>query len=85
MKRETRIVMLSGGVVAALLYLACVAWDLLFPAWAMNSVWAPLFPGFDWLTGSGFVLGLLESAVYGAFLGWLIAAVPATVGRMVRG
>lgn len=85
MRRETKIVMLSGGVVVGLLYLGCVAWDLLVPAYAMNPAWAPLFPGFTWLTGSGFVLGLVESVLYGALLGWLVAAVPGTVARMVRG
>lgn len=85
MKQETKIAMLSGATLTGLLYLGCVIWDLLLPAYAMNAVWAPLFPGFTWLTGGGFVLGLLESAIYGAFLGWLIAAVPGTVGRVVRG
>lgn len=69
---------------AGLLYLACVAWDLLAPRYAMNAAWAPLFPGFTWLTGGGFVLGLLESVLYGALLGWLIAEVPTVVARVVR-
>lgn len=30
-------------------------------------------------------LGLLESLLYGAALGWLIVSVPATVARMARG
>lgn len=85
MKRETKVAMLAGAVVTGLLYLGCVIWDLLVPAYAMNAVWAALFPGFTWLTGSGFAFGLIESLLYGALFGWLIAAVPGTVGRMVRG
>lgn len=84
MKRETKIAVLSGAVVTGLLYLGCVIWDLLVPAYAMNTAWAPLFPGFTWLTGGGFVLGLIESLLYGALFGWLIAAVPTTVARVVR-
>lgn len=85
MKREMKIIVLSGALVAGLLYVGCVLWDLLAPAYAMYRVWAPLFPGFTWLTGSGFVIGLVESLLYGALLGWLVAAVPATMARMVRG
>ncbi|HER27169.1 MAG TPA: hypothetical protein ENI69_08675 [Rhodospirillales bacterium] len=43
----------------------CVLFDLIFPGYAMNQVWSPLFPGFVWLTWSGFVIGLVESFAYG--------------------
>lgn len=76
---------MSGGAIAGLLYLGCVVWDLLVPGYAMNRVWGPLFPGFVWLTWSGFLLGLVESIGYGALLGWLIAWVPATITRAAQG
>lgn len=84
MSREPRVIVLSVGAIAGVLYLACVAWDLIFPRFAMYSVWAGLFPGFTWLTASGFVLGLVESIAYGLLLGWLITAVPTYVARTVR-
>lgn len=84
MSRSTKIAAVAGGVIVGALYLGCVVWDLVFPAYAMNSAWAPLFPGFVWLTGGGFLLGLVESAAYGLFLGWLIAWVPAAVAAAVR-
>ncbi len=83
MRRETRIAIVAGGTIAGLLYLGCVTWDALFPGLAMNRVWAPLFPGFTWLTWGGFVIGLLESVAYGALVGWLVAWVPARVARIV--
>ena len=73
MGRDVRIDALSGSVVVGLLYLGCVVWDALFPAYAMRRVWAPLFPGFRWLSVGTFLLGLAESLVYGALLGWLVA------------
>lgn len=84
MSRQTRIWTVTGGAIVGLLYLGCVVWDLLVPGYAMNPAWAPLFPGFTWLTWGGFLLGLVESVAYGALLGWLIAWVPAALARAVR-
>jgi len=84
MRRETKTAVLAGALIVGLLYLACVTWDLLVPRFAMNSAWAPLFPGFTWLTGGAFLLGLVESAFYGGLLGWLIAWIPPAVARAVR-
>lgn len=64
---------LGLGVFAALSYLACSAWDGLFPQWAMRAAWEPLLPGFSWWSWGSFVLGLVESFLYGF---WLALAVP---------
>lgn len=84
MRRETKIAIVAGGTITGLLYLGCVAWDALFPGFAMNRVWAPLFPGFSWLTLGSFAVGLLESVAYGVLLGWLVVWTPARVARFVR-
>lgn len=84
MRRDMKMAVLAGAAIVGLLYLACVAWDLLVPRYAMNSAWAPLFPGFTWLTGGAFLLGLVESVAYGALLGWLVTWVPAVVARAGR-
>lgn len=53
-------------------YLLCVVFGLLAPAdLRMYEAWAPLLPGFEWLTWSGFLFGLIESYLYG----WYIAIV----------
>lgn len=52
-------------------YIVCVIFDLLFPAYAMYQSWAPLLPGFVWLTPAGFAIGLVESFLYG----WYVALV----------
>lgn len=52
-------------------YVACVAFDLLLPDYAMYETWAGLLPGFVWLTPAGFAIGLAESFLYG----WYVALV----------
>ena len=62
---------LSLGSFFALSFVLCVLFDLLFPTLAMNPVWAPLLPGFTWISWSSFFLGLIEAIAYG----WYIALV----------
>ena len=64
---------MSLGVLIAVTYVLCVAFDLLFPSLAMNSVWAPLFPGFVWLSWTSFFLGLIESFAYGWYAALVFA------------
>ena len=49
----------------AVTYLACIGFDLVFPQYAMYETWSGLLPGFVWLTPIGFLIGLLESFLYG--------------------
>ena len=49
----------------AITYLVCVGFDLIFPGYAMYETWSGLLPGFVWLTPAGFVIGLVESFLYG--------------------
>lgn len=56
---------MSLGLFLALTFALCVLFDLVFPGYAMNRVWAPLFPGFTWLSWSSFLIGLAESFAYG--------------------
>ena len=53
-------------------YLLCVGFGLIVPSeFHMHEAWAPLLPGFEWLTWSGFFFGLVGAYIYG----WYIAAV----------
>lgn len=58
----------------ALTYLVCVIFDLIFPGYAMYDVWSGLLPGFVWLTPGAFVIGLIESFLYGWFAALLFGA-----------
>ena len=55
----------------AVTFLLCVGFDLAFPEHAMYRAWAPLLPGFEWLTLKGFLYGLAGSYLYG----WYVAAI----------
>lgn len=51
-------------------YLICVAFGILMPTrFHMHEAWAPLLPGFEWLTLTGFIAGAVGSFAYG----WYIA------------
>lgn len=55
---------------AAVTYLVCVVWGLVTPeAFHMHSLLETVLPGFRWLTLSGFLIGLVESFLYGAYAG----------------
>ena len=59
-----------GHATSALLSISfaiCVVFDLLFPDYAMHRAWQAYLPGFEWLSWSSFVLGLVESYAYGWF------------------
>lgn len=62
-----------GNTLSALLaisFLLCVGFGLLAPdQMRMYESWAPLLPGFEWLTWTGFLAGLVGAYLYG----WYIA------------
>lgn len=70
-----KVVTQSLASFSAISFVLCVVYGLLVPtafhpAWLLESV----LPGFKWLSVGGFVLGLFESALYGAFAGALYSA-----------
>ena len=52
----------------AITFTVCVGFDLLFPAHAMYQAWQKLLPGFEWISWTSFLLGLLESYGYGWYV-----------------
>lgn len=60
---------LALGSFLALSFVLCVIWDLLIPGQAMYQSWMQLLPGFIWLTWGSFFLGLVESFLYGIYVG----------------
>lgn len=54
-------------------YLVCVAFGLLVPEqFHMHEAWAPLLPGFEWLTWPGFISGAIGSYLYGWYISVLV-------------
>ncbi len=65
----------SLGFFLAATFVLCVLFDLWFPALAMQSAWAPLLPGFTWLSWQSFLLGLTESYAYGWYVALLFGPI----------
>jgi hypothetical protein len=67
-----KVVTQSLASFSAISFVLCVGYGLLVPA-AFHPAWLleAILPGFKWLSVGSFVLGLLESAFYGAFAGAL--------------
>ena len=60
----------SLGVFAAFTFVVCVVYGLLVPkALHMTEFLEITLPGFQWLSLGTFVLGLVESFLYGAYAG----------------
>ena len=64
---------MSLGLFLAITYVLCVGFDLLFLEHAMYRAWAPLLPGFAWLSWQGFLIGLAESYAYGWYVALIFA------------
>lgn len=62
-------------------FLICVGFGTIAPGWAhMHEAWAPLLPGFEWLTWPGFLAGAAGSFAYG----WYIAILGVPLKRFVE-
>ena len=69
---DWRVLGLAAGFFLMISYIICVAGDLLFER-QMYEAWLKLLPGFTWLTWPSFLLGLIETFVYGIYFGLVFA------------
>jgi hypothetical protein len=70
-----KVVTKSLASFTAISFVLCVGYGLLAPA-AFHPSWLleAILPGFKWLGLGSFMLGLIESALYGAWAGVLYSA-----------
>ena len=67
---NTRIVSWALGMFAAVSFIVCVIYGLITPeSLHMHAFLEQVLPAFKWLTWYGFILGLFESFLYGAYAG----------------
>ena len=67
---DIRVVTWSLGIFAAVSFVVCVLWGLIVPApLHMTQGLEIALPGFEWLTPEGFLIGLVESFLYGIYAG----------------
>ena len=55
---------LSLGGFFAISFLGCLLLGVVVPDAAMHRPWLQFFPGFEWLTARGVILGLIWTQVY---------------------
>ena len=67
---NTKIVAWALGIWFAITFVLCVIYGLVTPqALRMSDFLEMMLPAFRWLTWWGFLLGLVESFLYGAYAG----------------
>ena len=78
-----RVTIPTFGSFTAVLYVACIAFGLMVPA-RFHASWLleAMLPGFRWLTLPSVLLGLVETAIYGAAAGTLWTALYNYVTRL---
>lgn len=63
-------------------YAACIAYGLAVPAgFEMHRAWAPLLPGFEWLTFGGIVAGAIWCVVYGFWAALILVPARRLAGK----
>ena len=73
------------GLFAAVTFVVCVAYGLLVPrAFHMVQLLEITLPGFRWLSPGSFVLGLVESFLYGAYAGLVFVPIYNAALRRTR-
>lgn len=67
---DIRLVTWSLGIFMAVTFVVCVVYGLVTPqSLHMHTFLEQVLPAFQWLTWWGFLLGLVESFLYGAYAG----------------
>ncbi len=74
---NTKVVSWSLGIFLAFSYVLCVLYGLVVPQrlHGMSAFLEAVLPAFKWLTFAGFILGLVESFLYGVYVGIVFAPI----------
>lgn len=73
---NTQLVCWALGLWSAITFVVCVIWGLVTPqSLHMHEFLEMVLPAFKWLTWGGFLLGLAESFLYGAYAGFVFAPI----------
>jgi len=66
-----KVVSWSSGIFTAFTFVLCVLYGLVVPErlHGMSAFLEMILPAFKWLSFAGFILGVIESFLYGAYIG----------------
>jgi hypothetical protein len=71
-----KVMTLSLGTFGAVMYVSCVVYGLLVPEqFHAAQLLEAVLPGFRWLSVGSFFLGLVETVLYGAYMGLVFTPV----------
>ena len=71
-----KVMTVSLGLFFGFSFILCVAWGLAVPPGAHDTRFLEMtLPGFVWLTPGTFVLGLVETIVIGAYVGFVFTPI----------
>ena len=71
---DWKVMTLTLGSFSAISFVLCVAYGLIVPTqFHPSALLEAVLPGFRWLTLGSFVLGVIETFVYGAYAGFAYA------------
>ena len=78
---------LSLGSFFSITYVLCIVWGLLVPnsLATMSKFLSVLLPGFEWLSFGSFLLGLVESFLYGVYAAVVFAPLYNFFSRLAAG
>jgi hypothetical protein len=81
-----RVVSWSLGIFFAISFMLCVLYGLIVPErlHGMTAFLEAVLPAFKWLTVGGFFLGLLESFLYGVYIGIVFVPIYNFVNRSCK-
>ncbi len=73
---NTKLVTWALGISTSISFVVCVIYGLSVPqSLRMGAFLGQMLPAFEWLTWWGFMLGLVESFLYGAYAGLVFCPV----------
>ncbi len=80
---KMKVVSWSLGIFFAISFILCVLYGLVVPPrlHGMSAFLEAVLPAFKWLTFGGFVLGLVESFLYGVYIGIVFVPVYNFINR----
>ncbi len=77
-----KVVSLSLALAAAVSFVVCVGWGLVMPASLhMHGFLELILPGFHWLSFGSFLLGLIESFLFGIYAGLIFVPIYNVLNR----
>ncbi len=73
---NVKLVTWSAGIFTAISYLLCVLYGLITPeAIHMHQFLETVLPAFSWLSLGSFLLGLIESFLWGVYIGFTFSVI----------